>query len=132
MSNEDAKLMNEATEEVERPYTLRRLKDADLWPILAIITAVFPDDLSNDVLSIASGEKKIREAGVGVFIRIMKAVLQNIDKVHDDLYALLSDVSGLSVEEIKEMEFGTTPMMIWDIFTNEKNAGFFKVVSKLS
>lgn len=132
MINEDAKLTNETTEEsVAKPYTLRRLKDADLWPVLAIIAAVFPDDLGKDVLKIASGETKVKEAGVGMFIRIIKAVLQNMDKVHDEVYALLSDVSGIPADEIKEMEFGTTPMMIWDIFNNEKNAGFFKVVSKL-
>jgi hypothetical protein len=59
------------------------------------------------------------------------AVLKNMDKVQDDVYALLSDVSGIPAEEIQEMEFGTTPMMIWDIVSNEKNCGFFKVLSKL-
>ena len=43
---------------------------------------------------------------------------------------LLSDVSGIPAAEIGEMEFGTTPNMIWDIVGNEKNCGFFKVVSK--
>ena len=32
----------EINEGVERAYTLRRLKDEDLWPILNIISTVFP------------------------------------------------------------------------------------------
>ena len=47
------------------------------------------------------------------------------------MYELLADVSGIPAKEIEEMEFGTTPMMIWDIVKNEKNACFFSVLSKL-
>ena len=65
-------------------------------------------------------------------LKLVLAVLKNMDKVQEDVYALLSDVSGIPVDELKEMEFGTTPMMIWDIVANEKNCGFFKVLSKLS
>ena len=54
------------------------------------------------------------------------------DATLDDVYNLLSDVSGIPAADIPNMEFGTTPMMIWDIVGNEKNCGFFKVLSKLS
>ena len=128
MSNEDVKVVAEAT---ERPYTLRRLKDADLWPVLGIISAVFPEDVANNLLDVVSGEKQIREMGVSVFVRLIKAVLKNMTAVQDEVYAFLADVSGIPAAEIKEMEFGTTPMMIWDIVSNEKNAGFFKAASKL-
>lgn len=115
---------------VEKPYTLRRLKDAELFPILKIISTVFPEDLSDAFLSVATKEKKLTEIGLSVVTKLIVAVLKNIGKVKDDVYALLSDVSGIPADEIQEMEFGTTPMMIWDIVNNEKNAGFFKVLSK--
>jgi hypothetical protein len=51
---------------------------------------------------------------------------------NEEVYALLSDVSGIPAADIQEMEFGTTPNMIWDIISNEKNNSFFKVLSKLS
>lgn len=143
MSNKEIITQNETVEEtaeaiveeieevIERPYTLRRLKDAELFPVLEIIAEVFPDDLASAFLDVASGEKTINEIGVVVFTKLIRAVLKNLKKVSEPVYALLSEVSGIPAEEIGEMEFGTTPMMIWDIVNNEKNASFFKVVSKL-
>ena len=119
-------------ETVERSYTLRRLKDKDLFPILGIISEVFPDDLAKTFVQLTTKEKTVQEVGATAVLKIVLAVLKNMDKVKDDVYALLSDVSGIPAAEIAEMEFGTTPMMIWDIVSNEKNCGFFKVLSKLS
>ena len=119
-------------ETVERSYTLRRLKDKDLFPILGIISEVFPDDLAKTFVQLTTKEKTVQEVGATAVLKIVLAVLKNMDSVKDDVYALLSDVSGIPAAEIAEMEFGTTPMMIWDIVSNEKNCGFFKVLSKLS
>ena len=127
MDNKENTVMTE-----EKPYTLRRLKDADLWPVLDIIGKVFPGDLSAVFAEIASGKKSVQEVGAVVAMKLIMAVIRNMNTVHDEVYAFLSDVSGIPVNEIEEMEFGTSPMMIWDIVKNEKNASFFKVLSKLS
>lgn len=119
-------------ETCEKPYNLRRLKDKDLFPVLKIIGDVFPDDLSEVLMQVATKEKTVNEIGASVVMRLVVATLKNMHKVSDDVYALLSDISGIPASEIEDMEFGTTPMMIWDIVRNEKNAGFFKVLSKLS
>ena len=126
---EEAMIQEEAT---EKPYTLRRLKDKDLFPILNIISEVFPDELSTVFVQLSTKEKTVQEVGAMAILKLVVAVLKNMDKVQDEVYNLLSDVSGIPAAEIKEMEFGTTPMMIWDIVGNEKNCGFFKVLSKLS
>lgn len=114
----------------EKPYTLRRLKDKDLWPVLDIISKVFPDDLAPIFAQIATGNKTLNQAGAEIVMKLVVAVLKNMGKVHDEVYALLADVSGLTAEEIQDMEFGTTPMMLWDIVNNEKNASFFVALSK--
>lgn len=136
MDNKELKVLEavaeQAEETTERPYTLRRLKDSDLWPVLKILSAVIPDDLAPIFAQVVSKEKSLSEVGVQVAWKLVTAVLKNMHLVHDDVYALLADVSGISEKEIEEMPFGTTPMMIWDIVNNEKNEGFFKVVSKLS
>ena len=121
----------EQEEIVERSYTLRRLKDKDLFPILGIISEVFPDDLAKTFVQLTTKEKTVQEVGATAVLKIVLAVLKNMDRVKDEVYNLLSDVSGIPAAEIAEMEFGTTPMMIWDIVSNEKNCGFFKVLSKL-
>lgn len=122
--------MNNEMEMTERAYTLRRLKDKDLWPVLSIISKVFPDDLSTIFGQIMTGDKTLDQVGAEVVLKLVMAVIRNMDKVHDEVYALLSDVSGIPAEEIEEMEFGTTPLMIWDIVKSERNASFFGVVSK--
>lgn len=129
--NKTNEIIETVEEAAEKPYTLRRLKDKDLFPILKIIAEVFPDDLAQILVQITTKEKNVNEVGVAVVTKLVIAILKNIHKVHDDLYALLADVSGISAKDIEEMEFGTTPMMIWDIIKNEQNAGFFKALSKL-
>lgn len=121
----------EAEETAERPYTLRRLVDRDLFPVLDILGVIIPEDMASVFVQIASKEKKVEEVGMLVVMRLIKEVCKNINKVDEELYALLSDVSGIPVEEIAEMPFGTTPMMLFDMVKNEKNNGFFKAVSKL-
>ena len=124
--------IREQEEVMEAPYTLRRLVDRDLFPILNIISEVFPDDLAKDFVKLSTKEKSVQEVGAMAVMKMVLAVLKNMDKVKDDVYNLLSDVSGIPAAEIPEMEFGTTPNMIWDIVNNEKNNSFFKVLSKLS
>lgn len=119
--------------DIERPYTLRRLIDGDLWPMLKIIGEVFPDELGTMFSQLAAGEVTIDKVGMAAVSKLVVAVMKNIHRVHDDVYAFLADVSGIPAEKIeREMPFGTTPMMIWDIIRAEKNADFFKVLSKLS
>ena len=129
MSNQE---IREQEEIMEKPYTLRRLVDRDLFPILGIISEVFPDDLAKVFVQLSTKEKSVQEVGAMAVLKMVLAVLKNMDKVQDDVYALLSDVSGIPAEDISNMEFGTTPNMIWDIVSNEKNNSFFKVLSKLS
>lgn len=133
MSNKETKILNKTAEEVvERPYTLRDLCDEDVYPVIDIIATVFPEDLTPIIMNVMSGEKKIDELGAVAVIQIVRAILKNIGVVKSDLYAFLSDLSGVPADDIKKMPFGTTPMMIWDVASDVKNAGFFKVVSKLS
>ena len=125
-------MMNNMEETMNKPYTLRRLKDRDLYPVLEIIGKVFPDDLAPIFVRLVTKESTLEELGAIAIMKLVVAVIRNIHVVHDELYAFLADVSGIPAAEIEEMEFGTSPSMIWDIVANEKNNSFFKVVSKLS
>lgn len=119
------------TVEIEKPYTLRPLMDADMWPVLDILSKVFPDDLSSVFAKMALGEKDVREVGAEVIMKLVVAVLKNMNNVHDEVYTLLSSVSSIPAEEIGKMELGTTPCMIWDMVEDAKNLSFFKAVAKL-
>ena len=114
-----------------KPYEMRSLKDKDLFPILDIITTILPDDLSDIFVQLVTGEKSVNEIGGMAVYKIVIAVLKNVSTMPDKIYPLLSDLTGVSAEEIPEMPFGTTPSMIWDIVKDAKNASFFKELSRL-
>ena len=75
-------------------------------------------------------EQEERLTSEDVELKVLEYKNGNL-KAFDDIYNFYSDLSGITVEEIKEMEFGTLPMMILDSFIEVKNTGFFKVLSKL-
>ena len=118
---------------ITRPYTLRPLMDKDLYTVLSIIDKIFPGDkLKEEFEKVSTNGKTIEEVGIQVITKLGFELIHNIVTAHDEIYALLSDVSGLKVEAIDVLPFGTGPMMIFDIVNNAKNADFFKVVFKLA
>jgi len=129
MNNDEMIFGNDT--DVSRPYYLRPLKDKDLYTVLSIIDRIFPGDKLQEAFGeIATQGKTMEEIGIQVCTKLGVALIRNIVTAHDEIYALLSDVSGLDVKIIDDMPFGTGPMMIWDIVNNAKNADFFKAVFK--
>ncbi len=119
-------------EEIIRPYTLRKLKDGDLIPLLKILRMCGLKDFKESLVQVANGNTSLQEVGAMVIFDMADIVVGNITgAAGEDIYNFYSELSGLSVVEIKEMEFGTLPLMIYDSFNEVKNTGFFKVLSKL-
>ena len=61
---------------------------------------------------------------------IADILIGNLAKAEDEIYELWSDLSGIPAEEMKDMEFGTLPLMIMDTFSEARNTGFFRVLSR--
>ncbi len=122
---------------IERPYTLRKLKDTDLFPLLQILRKIGIKDIAKDAFAVdtqdgeESFKNKAEKVGTAVVLNMADLLIENIGKVSEDLYSLWSDISGIPAEEIKDMEFGTLPLMIYDSFAEVKNTAFFKVLFKL-
>lgn len=121
----------EEVEAIERPYTLRRFKDGDLFPLLQILKKIGIKDCKEAFIQVASGEKTIKQIGILASFDIADILIGNLTNVEDEVYALYADMAGVTVEELKAMEFGTLPLMIYDSFSEVKNTSFFKVLSKL-
>lgn len=118
-------------EVVERPYTLRKLKDSDLMPLLQLVRKLDLKDFKNAFMQ-AAEEKNVRVLGKLVVLDIADMIIDKISSsASDDIYAFWSNLSGIPADEIKEMEFGTLPLMIYDSFSEVKNTAFFKVLFKL-
>jgi len=121
----------EAVETVERPYTIRKLKNSDLWKVVQVLSKLLPDELKQAFVQIVSGEKSVNEIGGMVVCDMVVMITKNAYKAQAEVDALCADLIGVSVEELNEMEFGTTPMIIFDAYEGAKDSGFFKVLSKL-
>lgn len=108
-------------EEAKKPYTLRRLTGEDLWPVLDIVGKVMPEDLASVFTGIATGEKSVDEVGGVVIFRLVSAVIKDIGKVKNEVYDFLTNVSGLTRDEINALGLMTVPKMIWEIYNAEKD-----------
>jgi hypothetical protein len=115
----------------ERNYTLRKLKDGDLMSLLRILRKLGLKEFK-DVVKMASDGKSVEEIGVAALLNVADKMIESLDQgAGDEIYSFYADLSGIPADEIKEMEFGTLPLMIYDSFSEVKNASFFKVLAKL-
>ena len=115
----------------ERNYTLRKLKDGDLMSLLRILRKLGLKEFK-DIVKMASDGKSVEEIGVAALLNVADKMIESLDQgAGDEIYSFYSDLSGIPADEIKEMEFGTLPLMIYDSFAEVKNASFFKVLAKL-
>ena len=155
MSKQISEAQNEevveiATEEtVERPYKLRKLMDADLFPLLQLLRKLGVKDIKNSITE-ARGKKAFDEqdyeteeeravalrkmqeaAGIDLILDMADMLIMKIDTHSEDIYGFFSTLAGVPADEIKAMEFGTLPLMIYDAFSEVKNTAFFKVLTKL-
>ena len=116
---------------IERPYTLRKLKDGDLIPLLGLFRKLGLKEFKDVVGRVANGGS-VEEVGLNAIMNIGDVIIENLEgNAGEAIYDFWSGLSGIPVEEIKEMEFGTLPLMIYDSFSEVKNASFFKVLAKL-
>lgn len=121
MSDKENNIVEMKQEPKAKPYTLRKLDGDDLWPLLEIVGKVLPDDLAPVFTELALGEKSLDEVGGVVAVRMVKAIIQNLGTVKEEVYAFLSGASGLSKDEIVALGLLAVPRMIWDIFNAEKD-----------
>ncbi len=130
----------EKTVEKVKPYTLRPLYDEELYTILDIIEKLCPEDIrpifikamekftmkeaeagdDKDML-----EKLANDFGMDVVMELGLVIIRNMKNVKDDVYSLLSDLSGIPDDKIRKMPFGTTSRMIMDVVKDERNRDFF-------
>ena len=114
----------------EKLYTLRRLNDEDLFTVVEIIGIALPEE-AKAAFAQAVTEGNVTKRGGAVAFDIVKFIMKNIKACKEEVYSLLSDLSGIPADEIRKMPFGTTPKMLKEIFENEKDSDFFTGLSKL-
>lgn len=140
------------TPEPERvkPYTFRRLNSTDLFPMIKIISKIGLDELTQVfdigfINKITNSFKKAEEfsentsaaeeesqfiVGIGIALRVANKILEHVPSCEKEIFALLANVSGMSVEAVKALDLDIFMEMILDFVMKEEFSSFFKVASK--
>lgn len=119
-------------------YELRSLTSDDIFPMFQIISKIGITEFkscfeSPDVkAAIAKSEgTDLNSVGLAVMLDIGGIVLANVPKAKDDIYLLLSQLSGLTKQEIGALPMATFAQMVIDVIRKDEFKDFFQVVSRL-
>lgn len=125
-------------------YELRNPQASDLFVVSKIIKAVgiknIADCFKSEELEafkakftdsdVPMSEEDQCEAGMIVMTSIGELIFEKLDIVQDDIFKFTSNLSGLTVEDVKSMDIVEFAEMFMEIIKNPKFADFIKVVLK--
>ena len=126
----------------EKAYVLRSLTADDMFPMFQILSKIgikefkscFESARIKSVLTkTAEGKEELDADAIGmmVFMDIAGILLANLPKAKDDIYLLLSQLSGMAKKEIAALPMVTFTEMVVDVIRKEEFKDFFQVVSRL-
>lgn len=128
-------------EAIEKMYKLRKLCAEDLFPFCSVINQIgfseikgcFSDQATvESIRKMTSGDEvNIAEIGIPIALNVAGIIIANAEKCKTSLYQLLSQLSGMSKEEIASLDIDVFAEMIIDVVQKEEFKSFFKVASKL-
>ena len=130
-------------EEKAKAYELRDLTADDMFPMFQIISKIgikeFKSCLESEsvrklVAEMSSGESgdELKAAvGVTVVLDIASVILSNIGNCKDDIYLLLSQLSGLKTKDIAKLPMPVFMGMIMEVIKKKEFTDFFQDVVKL-
>ena len=136
------KAVEVAMEIASKPYTLRKLNASDVFTFSSILKQIgfkeFKDTLQAEdtremigALTDKDDSAAVERIGVSLMLNIAGIVISNLDSAKDSIFKLLSDLSGMTKDEVAALDMEIFVEMIIDVFKQEGFRNFFKVVSKL-
>lgn len=130
-----------AFQQQKKSYTLRKLKATELFPMLNILKKVglkkFTEILQNKSIKDTFTKLKNGESiedddviGIGsIVFELLEVVLDGATHCENEYFTILANVSGKTVEDIKNLDIDVLILMTVELVKN--NMGFIKDVSKL-
>lgn len=143
----------EATEDVQeiKPYTLRNPKATDIASFLKLFSKLgvkdFKDSFSDNGFKelIAKEREKLagdgeddedtlkflENVGIGLAFELVDVILTKLSDCQHEIFVCLSHLSGMTVDEIADLDLSVFTQMLYDAVTLPGFADFIKVVSRL-
>lgn len=135
----------------EVKFELRGLKSSDLFPMFTILSkigikdfkeTISPDSIQNMIKSFRNDDQGDQEdqenseitttvLGFSIMMDVLEVILKNLPKCEKDIYQFLSNLSGMTVEDIADLDMGTFTEMIVTVLKKDEFKDFFKVASGL-
>lgn len=125
----------------EKAYTLRDLTAEDVFPMFKIISGIglkeFKDAFSADDVKAAvtggeNGEKPdATTLGIIIAVNMADVIFANLPKCKNDIYKMLSGLSGMSCKEISEMPIAEFMNMVVDTIKKDEFKDFFQAAARL-
>ena len=129
--------------ETTKAYELRKLTADDVFPMFQIISKIgikefkrcfdSPDvkEIIAKAASSEDGQADLTSVGVSVAFDLASVIVSNLGSCKNDIYLLLSQLSGLKTKDIAELPMVTFFEMIVDVIKKEEFKDFFQAVAKL-
>jgi hypothetical protein len=142
----------EATEDVQeiKPYTLRNPKATDIAAFLKLFSKLgvkdFKDSFSGNGFKelIAKEREKLagdeddediskflENVGIGLAFELVDVILTKLSDCQREVFVCLSHLSGMTVDEVADLDLSVFTQMLYDAVTLPGFADFIKVVSRL-
>ena len=131
-------------ENKEKAFELRSLEADDMFPMFQIVSKIgikefkscFESAAVQEAVSKIAGENKsdkgaVAAVGMMVAFDVVGILMTNISKAKEDIYFLLSNLSGMSRDEIAKLPPKTFMEMIVAVVKKEEFLDFFQGVSEL-
>lgn len=133
--------IEQAEQEAAKPYTFRKLSSTDIFLMTKILGKIgirefkgcFEGDAVDQLVATfkdGKTDKALMAVGLAVGFEGIDIIMGNLHKCENDIYNLLSNVSEIPVDVIKEDALLFTEMLI-DFFKKPEFPDFIKVVSRL-
>lgn len=134
-----------------KSYTLRNPKATDIAAFLKLFSKLgvkdFKDSFSGDAFRelitkerekvAGDGEdnentsKFLENVGVGLAFELADVILTKLSDCQREVFVCLSHLSGMTVDEVADLDLSVFTQMLWDVITLPGFADFIKVVSRL-
>jgi hypothetical protein len=123
-------------------FNLRKIKSNDIFPMFKILNKVGVNDLKEiftaekigqmtSLLSGSADENATTIIGASVILDVVSILLKNLPNCQTEIYDFLSGLSGLSADEIADLDLSEFAELLVAVVKKEEFVDFFKVVSKL-
>lgn len=123
-------------EETTKIYELRDLKSKDVAPMCNIIRKIGLKEFkscftSEEINAMVEGNFDVNRIGFSVAVSVAGVIFDHISDCEADIFKFLSELSGMTTEDIAELDMVVFAEMIIDVFKKEQFKDFMKVVSRL-